>query len=1093
MYAMCKKVKFMSTKKNSEKNCLKNENIKDSTAILKNILNGMDAYVYVSDPETNEILFVNDKFREHFGLKGGECAGAICWKVLRKGAKERCSSCPVSTLNKNPEAQIIWEEHSDITGRYYRNTDSLIEWTGGRKVHLQHSVDITQIKIAEEALKERIAQQKLMTAIVKNFISGENINVQINKAMRMAGEFMNINAIKFYRYDKDKESAELLNLWTASQNASSEMKAFSFKKGNELYDAFVINKKSSVIADDVTRSGKYPIAAGIGVKSLMALPVIISEELWGILVFDNLVCAPWTESEKQLAKLMGSILSGSIMRINTEHSLIKMSAIVENALNYISCIDTDGNFTYINPAMLEITGYSREELLKNSSKILTKDNDYEELKNTALLKLKNDGYYTDEKIITTKSGAKLSMLRSLFYLDKARTEIGCVATDVTDIHRLEGEIIKAKEDAEKASMAKGEFLARMSHEIRTPISAIMGMTTIAKNASDVGKKNYCLDKIDIASMHLLGLINDILDMSKIEANKLELAENEFNLEQMIENIVSVVSFRIEQKQQNLIINISRSIPNNIIADEMRLNQVLINLLTNAAKFTPEFGTIKINISKVAQEGSFLTLKFEVHDNGIGISKEHQEKLFNSFEQADGSISRQFGGTGLGLAISKRIVDLMRGNIRVESELNKGSKFIFTVKVLKGAKSGETKIDPGINLENMRLLAVDDAKEIRDFFVELMGKFGIKCDVAPGGIEALELVKKNAYNIIFIDWMMPGIDGIELAHLIKKENPRNCIIIMISTAKWFEIEEKAEEAGVDKFVGKPLFPSALINIINESFSGGVMLNLKNVANGMPVDKKPNYEDKFILVAEDTEINREIIKAFLQSTKVKIDFAVNGAEAVEMFKANPDKYGLILMDVQMPKVDGLEATKIIRALDIKRAKTIPIIALTANVFNEDIHECLAAGMNSHIGKPIDMNSMFVTLKKYMPDDAVPAEAGSSGEEKKGNGYFLPYINVEEGLKRLMNDKKLYFKLLNSFDGKKYANELTANINAGDFKAAAVTAHTIKGIAANLGLTALCELSKEVEMKAKEEKNLSVYIDNITKTVDKTLELIAELAGN
>ncbi|MCL1973034.1 MAG: response regulator [Endomicrobia bacterium] len=1077
----------------TEKDCFKSENIKDSTAILKNILNGMDAYVYVSDTETNEILFVNDKFRDHFGLKDGEGAGSICWKVLRNGFKERCSFCPVSTLKKNPEAQIIWEENSAVTGRYYRNTDSLIEWTGGRKVHLQHSVDITQIKIAEETLEERIAQQKLMTVIVKNFVSGENINVQINKAMRMAGEFMNINTIKFYRYDKDKESAELLNLWTVSQNASSELKTFSLKKGNELYDAFVTNKKSSVIVDDVMQSGKYPFAAGIGVKSLMVLPVIISEELWGILIFDNLVCAPWTESEKQLAKLMSGILAGSIMRINTERSLIKMSSIVKNSLNYISCTDMNGKFTYVNPAMLNITGYSNEELWKHGVALVNQDSQNASFMKDMLLKLMKDGSCTFENVIKTKSGEKLTMLLSLFFIDEAKTEIGCIGTDLTQQHLLENEIIKAKEDAEKASMAKGEFLARMSHEIRTPMNAIMGMTTIAKNSSDIAKKNYCLDKIEIASMHLLGLINDILDMSKIEANKLELAENEFNLEQMIENTVSVVIFRIEQKNQNLIINISRSVPKSIICDEMRLNQVLINLLTNATKFTPESGTIKLNINKTEQEGSRLTLKFEVHDNGIGIAKEQQEKLFNSFEQADGSISRQFGGTGLGLAISKRIVELMNGNIRVESELNKGSKFIFTVQVLKGAKNGETKIDPGINIENMRLLAVDDAKEIRDFFVELMGKFGIKCDVAPGGIEALELVKKNAYNIIFIDWMMPGIDGIELARLIKKENPQNCIIIMISTAKWSEIEEKAAEVGVDKFIEKPLLPSALINIINESFLGGVMLNSKSVANSMPVDKKPNYEDKFILVAEDTEINREIIKAFLQNTKVNIDFATTGAEAVDMFKANPDKYGLILMDVQMPKMDGLEATKIIRALDIKRAKTIPIIALTANVFNEDIHECLASGMNSHIGKPIDMNSMFVTLKKYMPEDAVSAQAGSSGGEKKGNDYFLPYINVEEGLNRLMKDKKLYFKLLNSFDGKKSANELTANINAGDFKAAAVSAHTIKGIAANLGLTALWEVSKEVEMKAKEEQNLSGYIDNITKTVDKTLELIAELTKN
>jgi CheY-like chemotaxis protein len=272
----------------------------------------------------------------------------------------------------------------------------------------------------------------------------------------------------------------------------------------------------------------------------------------------------------------------------------------------------------------------------------------------------------------------------------------------------------------------------------------------------------------------------------------------------------------------------------------------------------------------------------------------------------------------------------------------------------------------------------------------------------------------------------------------------------------------------------------------------MLNAKNTADGGIANKKPNFEGKFILVAEDTEINREIIKAFLQNTKVKIDFAVNGIEAVDMFKANTDKYGLILMDVQMPKMDGLEATKSIRALGVERAKTIPIIALTANVFNEDIQECLAAGMNSHIGKPIDMNSMFVTLKKYMSETAAPV-SGEQGGGQIGYSSFLPHINVEEGLGRIMNDKKLYFKLLNSFEGKKFTDELLENIKAGDFKVAAISAHTIKGIAANLGLTALCELSKEVEMKAKQGEPLSEYVDNIMKTVNKTLDLIAELTKN
>lgn len=1080
----------MFSKGKSKKENINKQTKNGSTEVLQNILNGMNAYIYVSDPQTDEILFINDKLKKHFKLKDGEGVGSVCWKVLQNGINERCSFCPVPKLNKDSETFVKWEEHNTLTKRYYKNTDSFIEWTDGRKVHLQHSIDITDIKAAGIDLEKRISQQELMTEISKIFISGESIDAQIKKAMQIAGNFMEIETVKFYSYDKNRQALDLMSLWTALPSMSSEMGAVEFKEGNEFYNAFVIEKRPYVILDDISENADFPLAASIGVKSLMSFPVVVSQELWGILVFDSMSLVKWTESDKQLANLMASILSGSIMRMNTERSLIKMSSIAENSFHYITCTDIEDKFTYINPAVTRITGYTKEELFEHGLSILNKDNNNGRVQRKEIMShLAKDGHYSFENTITTKSGKKLLMLMSLFFIDKEKTEIGCIAMDITEQRRLEKEIVKAKDAAESANMAKGEFLARMSHEIRTPINAVIGMTTIARSSADIEKKDYCLEKIDIASTHLLGIINDILDMSKIEANKFDLVESEFSLERMIENVVSVVSFRIEQKQQTLIINIDRSVPKFVIGDEMRLNQVVMNLLTNAAKFTYESGVIKLNVKKIAREGNELTLKFEVQDTGIGISKQHQAKLFKSFEQADGSISRRFGGTGLGLAISKRIVELMGGDISVESELNRGAKFIFTVKVKKGENKRETIIDSDIDIKNLRVLAIDDTKEVRDYFLNLMEKFSIKCDVASGGREALELIRKNKnepYNIIYIDWMMPGMDGIELAREIKKENSENCVIIMISTAKWAEIEEQATAAGVDKFIGKPLFPSALINIINESFSGGVMLNTKNTADSMQAEKKPNYEGKSILVAEDTEINREIIKAFLQNTKVKLDFAANGLEAVDMFKAAPDKYGLILMDVQMPKMDGLEATRKIRALDIDRAKTIPIVALTANVFNEDIRECLSAGMNSHIGKPIDMNSMFVTLRKYLPET-------TDQPSQEGYSSFLPYINVEEGLGRIMNDRKLYFKLLDSFDGKKYLVDLVENIEAGDLKSAAVSAHTIKGIAANLGLTALWELSKEVEAQAKQGNNLSGYVYDITKVMNKTLDLIIELTKN
>jgi len=887
---------------------------------------------------------------------------------------------------------------------------------------------------------------------------------------------------------------ELLNLWTTEENTSSRMKIVAFKEGNELYDAFILKKQTAVILDDVQAEEAFPLARKVGVKSLMALPVTVSDEFWGMLIFENFSKVPWTESDKQLGGFICSILSSSIRRIDAEKSLLKISAVVDSSPQYISLADLKGRLIYVNDAVKRITGYSEEELFKGGIRLLNKDGSAGEKSQKELYKtILHEGKHSFENIITTKDGRKITMFMTLFLIDRDKREIACIATDITELRRLEDELIKAKEAAENANAAKSEFLARMSHEIRTPINAIMGMTTIARGSTDVKKKDFCLEKIDTASAHLLGIINDILDMAKIEANKFELSESEFNVEKMIEDAVTVVSFRAEQEHQNIIINIESTLPKTIIADEMRLGQVIINLLTNAVKFTPEGGAVKVFIKKLAQEGQELTLKFEVQDNGIGISREQQAKLFHSFEQADGSISRKFGGTGLGLAISRKIVELMDGAISVESEPGKGATFTFTVKVSKGKQQNGIKLDPSVNLANVHVLAVDDSKEIREYFSNLMAKFSIKCDTATDAKEALTMIeaaKNSPYNIIFIDWLMPEIDGVELTKRIRQKHPKNCIVIMISTAKWNEIEKDAVEAGVDKFIGKPLFPSMLINTINEAVSGGIMLETKSPANNSAAGKKPNYEGKQILIAEDTDINREIIKAFLQITKVNIDFAVNGVEAVEMFKNNPDKYGLIMMDVHMPVMDGLEATRTIRALNIGKAKTIPIIALTANVFTEDIKECLDAGMNSHIGKPIDMNSMFETLLNYMPETGSEAKTPNAGSPY---AEYMPYINVDEGISRLMNEKKFYFQLLKNFDGKKFSEGIVKSIKENDYKTVAVSAHTLKGVAANLSLTYLWELSKDLELQAKLTNDISGFAEKIEAATVKTLEAIEKLLNS
>ncbi|MDR3335808.1 MAG: response regulator [Treponema sp.] len=540
--------------------------------------------------------------------------------------------------------------------------------------------------------------------------------------------------------------------------------------------------------------------------------------------------------------------------------------------------------------------------------------------------------------------------------------VGVVGTteDITGTLKLQRDLEKALEAAEAASRAKSDFLANMSHEIRTPMNAIIGMTAIGKSASDIERKDYCLTKIGDASNHLLGVINDILDMSKIEANKFELSPLEFGFEKMLQRVVNVINFRIDEKKQNLSVHIDKAIPRTLIGDDLRLAQVITNLLSNAVKFTPDQGSVALNARFVKEENSICTIQIEVTDTGIGISPEQQRRLFTSFQQAENSTTRKFGGTGLGLAISKRIVEMMGGTIWINSESGRGSTFAFTIQAERGTDARQGLPSLGVNWSNIRVLMADDDKDIRDYFMEIAQQFGFSCDVAADGERAIRLIDQNGdYDLYFVDWKMPGMNGVELTRKIKERGADNSIVIMISAAEWSVIENDAKEAGVNKFLPKPLFPSAIADLITECLGVDFLLQAENLKK----EEIDNFEKYCILLAEDVEINREIVLTLLEPTKLSIDCAENGAEALRFFSESPGKYDMIFMDVQMPEMDGYEATRQIRSLTIPRAKQIPIIAMTANVFREDVEKCLEAGMNDHVGKPLDFNDVLAKLRKYL----------------------------------------------------------------------------------------------------------------------------------
>jgi len=536
--------------------------------------------------------------------------------------------------------------------------------------------------------------------------------------------------------------------------------------------------------------------------------------------------------------------------------------------------------------------------------------------------------------------------------------VGTLA-DVTETRNIILDSEKQRIEAEAASKAKSNFLSTMSHEIRTPMNAIIGMTAIGKLSGDVAKKDDSLRKIDEASKHLLGIINDVLDMSKIEADKFELSPVPFDFEKMLQKVADVINLRVDERRQRLFVKIGEGIPKVLIGDDQRLSQVITNLLSNAAKFTPEGGTIRLDSRLLSEEEGACMLRVSVEDTGIGISEEQKGRLFKSFEQAENTTTRKYGGTGLGLAITRRIVELMGGEVWVESELGKGSTFSFTFRMGRGALDTGRKLGEGVNWENVRIFVVDDEPETLEFFQAVAGSLGISCSVASSGEEAAAALGGGAaFDIYFIDWRLPGMNGLELARTVIPRAGSESIVTIFSSVDWSVIEDEAREVGIDKFLPKPLFPSVIVDVINTCLCARPEA-AKEDEDGYSDD----FSGRTVLLADDVEINREIVISLLEFTNLTIDCAENGLRAVRMFEADPGRYDLILMDIQMPEMDGYEATRRIRAMGPGKAAAVPIIAMTANVFREDVERCLEVGMDGHIGKPIDLGEVLDELRRHL----------------------------------------------------------------------------------------------------------------------------------
>ena len=518
--------------------------------------------------------------------------------------------------------------------------------------------------------------------------------------------------------------------------------------------------------------------------------------------------------------------------------------------------------------------------------------------------------------------------------------------------------------AEEASKAKTIFLSNMSHEIRTPMNAIIGLDSLALHEPDISAKTReYLEKIGSSAQHLLGLINDILDMSRIESGRMVLKNEEFSFSKMIEQINTIFSGQCQDKGLSYSCRINGNIEDYYIGDDMKLRQVLINILGNAVKFTPAGGSVNFIAEKTAGFDGKSTLKFTIRDTGVGMSKEFLPKIFETFSQEDSIAVGKYGSSGLGMAISKSIVDMMNGSIDVESEKGVGTAFFVSVTLMDSdRKDSIDEVDDDFNPKDMVVLVIDDDPIACDHAKIVLEKIGICAETALSGQEAVEMVKlrharRSPYNLIIVDWQMPEMDGVETTRRIREAIGDESAIIILTAYNWDDIVGEAKDAGVDSFIAKPLFSGSLLDEFKKTIKKKKFEQKKS-------ERHADLTGKRILLAEDMEINAEIMVSVLEMKEVITEIAENGKIAVELFEKSPaGYYDAILMDMRMPEMNGLEATAAIRKLDREDAKKVPIIALTANAFDEDVQKSLQAGMNAHLSKPVDPDVLFNTLEKMI----------------------------------------------------------------------------------------------------------------------------------
>ncbi|HEX5364878.1 MAG TPA: PAS domain S-box protein [Gallionella sp.] len=742
---------------------------------------------------------------------------------------------------------------------------------------------------------------------------------------------------------------------------------------------------------------------------------------------------------------------------------------IESNIDAIMATDPYGIITDVNKQTEVLTASTRDELIGSPFKNNFTDPDRAA---TGIKRVLNEKKVTDYELVARARDGKetvVSFNATTFYdRDRNLQGVFVAARDITERKRLDIELENAKSVAERANLAKSDFLSSMSHEIRTPMNAIIGMSYLALKTELTPRQRDYINKIQGSGRHLLGIINDILDFSKIEAGKLTIEHVEFDLEKVLDNMANLIAEKAATKGLELVFDIDKNVPVKLIGDSLRLGQILINYCNNAVKFT-EHGEIDIIIRLKEQTDDDILIYCAVRDTGIGLTQEQIGRLFQSFSQADTSTTRKFGGTGLGLVISKNLVELMGGEVGVDSEIGKGSTFWFTARLGKSAEQQRGLVLTG-SLHGKRVLVVDDNENARLVLSDMLTHMSLQVDKVESGKAAIVAVEHAVaqgmpYEIVFIDWKMPDIDGIETAKRIK-ELPLSPLphLAMVTAYGREEVIRGAEDVGIEDVLIKPVSASILFDAVVNILGGINTPRLNIEAPTETFERLATIKGARILLVEDNDLNQEVATGLLLDAGFFVDLAENGQIALN--KLNITDFDMVLMDMQMPVMDGVTATREIRKQ--QRFRDLPIVAMTANAMQGDRDRCIAAGMNDHVAKPIEPEDLWHALLKWIkPQQSTIARVQPQVTQEVTLPSDIDGLDITNGLRRVLGKTSLYLSMLRKFVAgqKDFAAEMVKALEAGDRETAERLAHTLKGVAGNIGASAIQAQAAQLESALRE----------------------------